>query len=227
MSCFELSPVICLKCISLLKPRSTKHSCLSTKLSLFLQAAFSHPPLHVPCCPPYLQHCQSVSLHHGIWSQASLHDSSGAAYIYVSTPETGFHASYMSPQNPLHWQPETCVPKETIVSLRTKSRFLSLLHVCCTQCWACCSVLVSGLSRSCEKWRGRDQCIASSTCQRRKGMRTFSTLLMFCTVDQHREAFLGSLIKVKCRNNSKELEPSLLSFCCLQPRVLSNTVVFQ
>lgn len=113
---------------------------------------FCHAPPHASGCPMFLWPCRPVALHPGIWSQIPLHDYS---FMYLclhckDRQEWGEHngfllqtvivqtrsclLSVLYKSRYIQW-PQTCVSKERVNSLKTKLMdFLSLLHICHTQC---------------------------------------------------------------------------------------------
>ena len=106
-------------------------------------------------------------------------------YVFVSPLQgQGLMLTTCPPQtSALSVATDVCSQRDNKLLKDQVMGFLSLLHICHTQCWAQrqCSVLVSGLGRGCEKWQGPDQHTVTSTCHQREGMRTLYILLMFCT----------------------------------------------
>lgn len=152
-----------------------------------------------PRCPLFLQHGQAVALHDSMWTQTTRMIIQ-VLYVFRSPLQRlGLMLPTCPPQNPAHLVAiDMCFQRDNKVLEDQLMGFLSLLYICCTQFWGRCAALVNGLGRVVRNGKGQISLIHLSW---RKGMRTFSILLMFCTVDQHWEAFLGSLREVDSKSN--------------------------
>lgn len=160
--------------------------CLSSSRKSF------RPPS--PRCALFLQHSLAVALHHGMWTQTP-HMIIQVLDVFRSLLQRlGLMLPTCPPQNPAYLVAiDMCFQRDNKVL-----KDISLLHICCTQFCGCCSALVNGLGRVVRNDKEQISLIHLSW---RKGMRTFSILPMFFTVDHHWEAFLGSLREVNSKSN--------------------------